>query len=117
MPDLCSTQMKHTLFNFSIITYYEILSGLKHRDTQKQLAAFSNFAGENNLALLTKQSVTLSAEIYATTHTKGTPIDDIDILIAGVALAHEWTLVTHNQRHFEKIAGLTIEDWSVTEAT
>ncbi len=25
--------------NFSIITYYEILSGLKHRDAQKQLAS------------------------------------------------------------------------------
>ena len=108
---------EYSKINFSIITYYEILSGLKHRDAQKQLAAFLNFFADNNLVLLTEQSVTLSAEIYATTRTKGTPIDDIDVLIAGVALAHEWTLVTHNQRHFGKIAGLTIEDWSVTEVT
>lgn len=108
---------EYSKINFSIITYYEILSGLKHRDAQKQLAAFLNFVADNNLMLLTEQSVTLSAEIYATTRTKGTPIDDIDVLIAGVALAHEWTLVTHNQRHFGKIAGLTIEDWSVTEVT
>ncbi|MBN1430770.1 MAG: type II toxin-antitoxin system VapC family toxin [Anaerolineae bacterium] len=101
--------------NFSIITYYEILSGLKHRDAQKQLAAFLNFAADNNLVLLTKESVTLSADIYANTRSKGTPIDDIDVLIAGVALAHEWTLVTHNQRHFGQIAGLATEDWSVME--
>ena len=29
--------------NFSIITYYEILSGLKYRDARKQLAAFLEF--------------------------------------------------------------------------
>lgn len=107
---------EYSKINFSIITYYEILSGLRHRDAQKQLSAFLGFTADNNLVLLTEQSVTLSAEIYATTRIKGMPIDDVDILIAGVALAHEWTLVTHNQRHFDKIAGLTVEDWSTTKS-
>ncbi len=103
---------EHGAINFSIITYYEILSGLKHRDAHKQLTAFLNFAAENNLAPLTEQSATLSAEVYAASRAKGTPIDDIDILIAGVAMANQWILITHNRQHFEKIDGLEIEDWS-----
>lgn|GEM_PF-4110463 len=27
------------------------------------------------------------------------------------ALEHDWSLVTHNRSHFEKVAGLVIEDW------
>ncbi|WP_242055427.1 MULTISPECIES: PIN domain-containing protein [Nostocales] len=33
--------------NISIITYYEIVSGLKHRDAQKQLKSFLEFASYN----------------------------------------------------------------------
>ncbi|WP_245246127.1 type II toxin-antitoxin system VapC family toxin [Nostoc sp. ATCC 53789] len=71
--------------NISIITYYEILSGLKHRDAQKQLALFLEFVAQNTVLPLTEQSVTLSADIYANLRLQGIPIDDIDLLIAGVA--------------------------------
>ena len=98
--------------NFSIITYYEILSGLKHRDARKQLATFLEFVTENNLILLTEHAVDCAAEIYAVTRAQGRPIDDIDILIAGVAMANQWSLVTHNRQHFEQIDGLEIVDWS-----
>lgn len=97
--------------NFSIITYYEILSGLKHRDAHRQLATFLHFVADNNLVLLTEQSVNYSAEIYAATRAKGKPIDDIDLLIAGVAIANNWLLITHNRQHFECIDGLEIADW------
>jgi len=43
---------------------------------------------------------------------KGEAIDDIDILIAGIALTHKMILVTNNIRHFGKIAGLKIENWN-----
>jgi len=101
----------HSRINFSIITYYEILSGLKHRDAHKQLAVFLEFAAQNHVAPLTERSVTLSADIYADTRAKGTPVDDIDILIAGIAMANDWVLVTGNRQHFEKITGLEVEDW------
>ncbi|MBH8576870.1 type II toxin-antitoxin system VapC family toxin [Nostocaceae cyanobacterium CENA369] len=98
--------------NISIITYYEILSGLKHRDAQKQLTLFLEFAAQNVVLPLTQQSVTLSADIYANLRLQGIPIDDIDLLIAGVALANNLVLITHNQRHFSRVEGLELQDWS-----
>ena len=44
---------------------------------------------------------------------EGTPIGELDTQIAAHALAEELTLVTHNTRHFERIAGLKLEDWMV----
>ena len=41
----------------------------------------------------------------------GTPIGDMDTLIAAHALAEKLTLVTHSTRHFEKLPGLKVEDW------
>lgn len=99
--------------SFSLITYYEILSGLKHRDAQKQLDKFLEFSQLNQILLLTEESVTISAKIYADLRKKGTPLDDIDLLIAGVAIANNLVLITHNQKHFSKIEGLELKDWTL----
>jgi tRNA(fMet)-specific endonuclease VapC len=98
--------------NLSIVTYYEVLSGLKHRDAQKQLASFLDFAAQNTILPLTVQSITFSSDNYAKLRQDGTPVDDIDLLIAGVALANKLVLVTHNQRHFNRIEHLEVQDWS-----
>lgn len=98
--------------NLSIITYYEILSGLKHKDASKQLDCFLDFTRHNTVLPLTERSVTISAEIYAGLRKTGKPIDDVDILIAGVALADNLVLVTHNAEHFTRIHGLNVVDWS-----
>jgi len=42
---------------------------------------------------------------------RGRPIGAYDILIAGIALAHELILVTSNVREFRRVEGLRIEDW------
>ena len=41
----------------------------------------------------------------------GTPIGPNDMMIAAIALAHGLTLVTHNTREFERVAGLILTDW------
>ena len=61
--------------NISLITYYEILSGLKHRDAQKQLEKFLAFSKLNQIIPLTEESVKTSAEIYADLRKNGTPVD------------------------------------------
>lgn len=103
---------EHSKISISIITYYEIISGLKHRDAQKQLASFFEFASYHIVLPLTTDSSHISSDIYASLRKKGTPVDDIDILIAGIAIANNLTLATNNRRDFSKIEGLEIEDWS-----
>lgn len=41
----------------------------------------------------------------------GKTVSPLDLLIAATALTHDYTLVTHNVKHFEGIPGLRIEDW------
>lgn len=52
-----------------------------------------------------------SALVRARLESEGIPIGPYDILIAGTALAHKATLVTHNTQEFNRIKGLSIEDW------
>ena len=98
--------------NLSIITYYEIVSGLKHRDAQKQLNVFLALSQRNNVLALTEGSVSASADQYARLRKAGQSIDDIDLLIAGIALVNNLTVATHNRDHFKRIEGLEIIDWS-----
>jgi tRNA(fMet)-specific endonuclease VapC len=42
---------------------------------------------------------------------QGTPIGEMDTQIAAHALAENLVFVTHNTKHFEKVAGLRVEDW------
>jgi tRNA(fMet)-specific endonuclease VapC len=103
---------EHQKITFSIISYYEVGSGLKHRDAQKQLDKFLEFAQYGAILPLTEHSALISAEIYADLRRKGMPIDDIDVLIAGIAKANNLVVVTRNQGHFRRIEGLEVEDWS-----
>jgi len=98
--------------NLSIITYYEVLSGLKHRDALKQQDSFLEFVKYNKVLPLTEESIMISSDLYASLRKKGKPIDDIDLLIAGIALANNLILVTHNEGHFKRIRGLKISYWS-----
>ena len=43
---------------------------------------------------------------------RGEPIGTFDTLIAAQALAHGLTLVTNNTKHFQRVAGLKLENWT-----
>jgi tRNA(fMet)-specific endonuclease VapC len=36
-----------------------------------------------------------------------------DMLIAAIARSHNATLVTHNTREFNRVMGLSLEDWEI----
>ena len=52
------------------------------------------------------------AEQFTRLKDAGTPIGANDLWIACHALAEKATLVTHNTREFERVAGLRLEDWA-----
>lgn len=41
----------------------------------------------------------------------GLRLDDFDLIIAACALAHNLTLVTNNEKHFQRIEGLKLANW------
>jgi tRNA(fMet)-specific endonuclease VapC len=49
--------------------------------------------------------------IRAALQRAGTPIGPYDLQIAAIALAHRFTLVTHNIDEFKRVRGLRYEDW------
>jgi tRNA(fMet)-specific endonuclease VapC len=50
-------------------------------------------------------------DIRATLERKGMPIGVHDLPIAGHARSEGLTLVTNNQKEFERVEGLRLEDW------
>ncbi|MFT4183244.1 MAG: type II toxin-antitoxin system VapC family toxin [Rhizobium sp.] len=54
----------------------------------------------------------VSGEIRASLAAKGTPIGPYDVLIAGQARARELVLITNNTGEFNRVAGLSVEDWT-----
>ena len=108
--------VEYNTINLSIITYYEIVSGLKHRDAQKQLEQFLAFSAQNTIVPFTQEVADIAATLYADLRKKGQPIDDIDLLIAGTAMANGLTVITQNRKHFDRIGGLDVEDWSSVSA-
>jgi len=57
-----------------------------------------------------------AADIYATLRNdlelSGTPIGNMDMLIASCALSLDAVLVTNNEKHFSNIKRLKIENWT-----
>ena len=101
----------HDLIEISIITYYEILGGLLAKNALKQLNVFEDFVVDNLVIPMTDNSAKISAELYSTLRQSGKIIDDIDLLIAGIAIDNDLTLITNNENHFNRIPGLKIGNW------
>lgn len=57
------------------------------------------------------------ADIRATLERSGTPIGSHDLFIAAHARSHGMTLLTRNLREFERVPGLSVEDWPTSPAS
>jgi tRNA(fMet)-specific endonuclease VapC len=50
--------------------------------------------------------------IKSSLESRGTPLDDFDLAIAASALTHNLTLVTNNEKHFRRVEGLKLANWT-----
>lgn len=98
--------------NTSLITQYELLHGLLYKDARTQLPRVELLLSHHHVLALTAESVRLSAAVYADMKRRGTPLAHTDVLIAGVAMAGGFALATNNTRHFERIEGLQLVNWT-----
>ncbi len=101
----------HDRLSISIITYYEVLRGLRHVGITAQLQAFEDFIADSEMLLLDLTAVRKAADVYAALRKQGQLINEGDILIAGIALVNNCVLVTNNTAHFSRVPELQIENW------
>ena len=61
----------------------------------------------------TEAASDIFGEQKARLETRGILIEDMDIAVAAIAMTHGFGVATCNARHFGRIEGLRVDDWSV----
>ena len=103
--------LTHDEISFSVMTRYEVLRGLKAKGATTKLQAFQELCASSDILPLTDDIIDMAADVYADLYNRGELIGEADMLIAGTALVHNLVVVTNNQRHFNRIVGLQLDNW------
>jgi tRNA(fMet)-specific endonuclease VapC len=94
------------------ITLGELLYGAERRGSARLRSRVRDLIGA---ALTVLPFDDVAAEVYgelrARLEAEGRRLDEPDLRIASIALAHDLTLVTANVRHFNRVPDLTVENW------
>lgn len=70
----------------TVITYYEILSGVKHRKARKEEQFFRRFFSEIDILDFNLKAAEEASSIMGRLLSIGTPVNSVDVLIAGIAV-------------------------------
>ena len=98
----------------SVITLMELYYGAyKSEKFSSNLAKVRTIESTFEIIPNGKESAENFGMLKASLEKSGTRLDDFDLTIASCALAHNLTLVTNNLKHFSRIEGLKITNWSV----
>lgn len=96
----------------SVITVGELWTWAKRRKTRPQaLNAVAELIELLDVIEIDFSVALRFGELRAQMLDLGTPMPDMDMLIAATALTHDLTLVTHNIADFQPVAGLQLVDW------
>lgn len=96
----------------SSITLAELQYGVQaSANVEKNTIALYKFLSIVEILDFDSSAATEYGKIRADLKRKGTPIGNMDMLIAAHAKSENLIVVTHNTREFERVAGLKLEDW------
>jgi tRNA(fMet)-specific endonuclease VapC len=91
---------------------YEIEVGLERSTSPaRRRQQLTDLLSVTRLLTFGPREARAAARVRAILERAGTPIGPLDTLIAGTALHHRATLVTHNVDDFGRVPGLIVEDW------
>lgn len=97
----------------SAITYAELMHGVENSATRdKNMAALTMFLSHIAILPFDDKAAMEYGNIRTALQRQGTPIGPMDTLIAAHARALGLTVVTNNTREFERVEGLSVEDWA-----
>jgi len=94
------------------INYTELVYGAYNSArVEENLAKVKPFLETFQILEFDKESSEIFAKTKATLKKKGKIIQDMDLMIASIALRHDYALVSNNIKHFERIDGLDLIGW------
>ncbi|MDE7433325.1 MAG: type II toxin-antitoxin system VapC family toxin [Lachnospiraceae bacterium] len=100
----------------SAITYAELMHGVeKSMAVERNRIAMSLFLSPVTILQFDERAAEEYGRIKAELEKKGTPIGPMDTLIAGHAKSRGLIIVTNNTREFNRVVGLSVEDWTQDE--
>jgi len=95
----------------STITYAELCYGLEKKGSVRLFNEIMSIIRKFTIVDFDNSQAELYGKIRVGLEKSGTPLGDMDMLIAASALTAGAILITHNTKHFSKINGLKVEDW------
>lgn len=94
------------------VVIFELEVGIgKSAYPRKKKSQLQELASLVNIVPFGQSEAKCAAGIRIKLERQGNPIGPYDILVAASAMANNSTLVTHNQKEFERVEGLKVEDW------
>jgi predicted nucleic acid-binding protein len=93
--------------------YYEIKKWLMAVNSKIKLQAFEKLFERLGIDAIEKETLDLSLSIYIKLRKNGITVDDGDLLIAAYCIQNNYTLVSNNQKHFEKIENIQVVNWTI----
>lgn len=111
--DLLTVFNRHAgRMSISSITLAELLHGVeKSQQPERNLIQVEDFVSRLEVLDYGIRAAAQYGDIRADLERRGTPIGVNDLHIAAHARSEGLTLVTNNEREFERIDGLRIENW------
>ena len=95
----------------SAVTIAELRFGADHRRSRKLHAKIDTFTSTVEVVPFDEVCARHFGTIASSLAGKGTPIGQLDAMIAATALSVHATLVTNNVQHFKRVRDLRVENW------
>jgi tRNA(fMet)-specific endonuclease VapC len=96
----------------SAISLAELRYGADRKGSRRLHALIDTFAAAVEVVGFDEDAAREFGRIGTILAERGTPIGELDVLIAAHAASLRCTLVTNNVRHFSRVPGLALENWT-----
>jgi len=96
----------------SSVTYAELMYGAFRKSSKKIIEKILLILDKVNFINFDQNAAREYAKLRCELEKRGTPLGNMDMLIASCAISNNAILVTNNIKHFSKIDNLKIQNWT-----
>ncbi|MGB0929498.1 MAG: PIN domain-containing protein [Chitinophagales bacterium] len=99
----------------SAITIGELLYGAEFSSDYEKHVQEVEFFEDNFTVVPIYEALRVYAKEKARLRRLGTLIADLDLIIGATAVTHDLIMATRNYKHFSRISGIQLENWTKKE--